>query len=454
MVDAADVEVSRELLEFIRRSPSMFHTVATLREMLDTAGFACLPEGEPWDAGELAVKPGGAYYAVRNNSSIVAFRVGEDVAAQGGGYHFQIAAAHSDSPTFKVKAVPGLEGPGGYVRLNVEAYGGVIDSTWFDRPLGLAGRVLVRAYPGRIESRLINVDRDVALIPNLCIHFDRGVNAGKPLNRQIDLCPLFSAGELGPGDFDKFVADAAGCAPHDLLARDLFLVNRQEGRVWGAAEEFVSSPKLDDLQCAFAAAQAFLACSEGANPASVNVLAVFDNEEVGSNTKQGAMSTFLHDVLVRTNAALGKSQEDYLCAQARSFLVSCDNAHAVHPNLPAKTDERNCAYLNRGIVIKEAANQKYTTDAFSRAVFEDICELIDVPTQSFANRSDTLGGSTLGNLSNTQVSVHAVDIGLPQLAMHSSYETAGTRDTAYAICALKAFYETDIRIDGADAASW
>lgn len=446
MIEGSDIDVSQKLVDFIAECPSMFHTVAMLRGMLDAAGFTCLPESAAWDEGAHAVRPGGAYYAVRNNSSIVAFKVGEDLSD----YHFQIAAAHSDSPTFKVKAVPELEGPQGSVRLNVEAYGGVIDSTWFDRPLGLAGRALVRT-PSGVESRLVHVDRDVALIPNLCIHFDRGVNDGKPLNRQVDLCPLFSAGELSLGDFDKMVAAEVGCAPEDLLARDLFLVNRQPGRVWGAAREFVSAPKLDDLQCAFAATKALLTAD---NPACVNVLAVFDNEEVGSCSKQGAMSTFLRDVLSRVNAALGKTQEDWHRALAGSFLVSCDNAHAVHPNLPGKTDERNCARLNGGVVIKEAANQKYTTDAFSRAVFRAICERAGVPVQTFANRSDTLGGSTLGNLSNTQVSVHAVDIGLPQLAMHSSYETAGVRDTAWGIAVLRAFYQADVRIESADRASW
>jgi aspartyl aminopeptidase len=439
-----DVEVSRELVDFIGRCPSMFHTAATVCELLESAGFARLREEDRW-----SVEPGGRYYAVRNNSSVVAFRVGTEL---DDGYHFQIAAAHGDSPTFKVKAVPELEGPGDYLRLNVEVYGGPIDSTWLDRPLGIAGRVLVKTAAG-VESRLLHADRDVALIPNLCIHFNREVNdEGKAFNRQIDLCPLFSAGDLKEGAFDQMVADELGVAAGDIMAKDLFLVNRQPGCVWGAANEFVSSPRLDDLQCAFVATKALLAAAPLAS--GVQVLAVFDNEEVGSNTKQGAMSTFLYDVLTRLNAALGKTVEDYHRAVAKSFLVSCDNAHAQHPNVPEKTDERNCARLNGGPVIKEAANQKYTSDALSRAVFTALCRRAGVPLQTFANRSDVAGGSTLGNLSNTQVSVHAVDIGLPQLAMHSSYETAGVRDTAAGIAALTAFYATPLDVHGADAVSW
>ena len=322
----------------------------------------------------------------------------------------------------------------------------MIDSTWFDRPLSVAGRVLVQEG-NKVQNRLLYIDKDILIIPNVAIHFNRQVNDGYKYNRQIDLCPLFSSGELKKGDFDRMVASELGVEPEQILAKDLFLVNRQKPVIWGWKDEFVSTPKLDDLQCAFVALKGFI---ESQNEESVNVYCCFDNEEVGSNTKQGAMSTFLHDVLVRLNAALGKSEDEYYQAVAKSFLVSCDNAHAVHPNHPEKTDAVNCAYMNKGIVLKESANQKYTTDAFSRALFTAICNKAGVPVQTFANRSDSVGGSTLGNLSNTQVSVHAVDFGLPQLAMHSSYETAGIKDTGYAIASLKAFYDTVIHIDGAD----
>lgn len=431
------MNAANELLTFIENSPSMFHSIETIKGMLDEAGFTYLPERTCWD-----VKQGGTYYTIRNHSSIIAFRVGKEL----GDYHFQMCASHSDSPTYKIKNVPELNGPGEYLRLDVEAYGGMIDNTWFDRPLTVAGRVLVKDGQG-VSARLLYIDKDLLIIPNVAIHFNREVNNGYKYNRQVDLCPLFSAGELKKGAFDAMIAKELGVAAEDILGKDLFLVNRQPGTIWGYADEFVSSPKLDDLQCAYVSLKAFL---EAKNERDVSVYCCFDNEEVGSNTKQGAMSTFLQDVLHRINGALGKTPEDYYQAVAGSFLVSCDNAHAVHPNHGEKTDAVNCSWMNKGIVIKESANQKYTTDAFSRAVFTNVCNEAGVPVQVFANRSDILGGSTLGNLSNTQVSVHAVDIGLPQLAMHSCYETAGVKDVEYAIRALTKFYQTALQIEGAE----
>ena len=338
------MKTARELLTFIEKSPSMFHSVKTIKEKLDAAGFVYLPEASGWELAK-----GGCYYTIRNHSSIIAFRVGRELSD----YHFQMCASHSDSPTYKVKSVPELNGPGEYLRLDVEAYGGMIDNTWFDRPLSVAGRVLVRDG-SRVVSRLLYIDRDLLLIPNVAIHFNREVNNGYKYNRQVDLCPLFSAGALEKGAFDEMIASELGVAKEDILGKDLFLVNRQPGTIWGYGDEFISSPKLDDLQCAFVSLEAFL---QAENEKTVNVYCCFDNEEVGSNTKQGAMSTFLQDVLHRINAGLGKSVEDYYRAVAASFLVSCDNAHAVHPNHPEKTDAVNCAWMNKGIVIKESANQ-------------------------------------------------------------------------------------------------
>lgn len=439
----ADVAAATELIEFIQKSPSMFHTAATIRAYLDEAGFTYLPETAAWD-----VRPGGSYYTCRNNSTVIAWKVGARLAEEGSSYHFQLAASHSDSPTFKLKTVAELDGPESYLRLDTEAYGGMIDYTWFDKPLSLAGRVLVREG-ARIESRLVSLDRDVALIPSLAIHLNRAMNDKFSPNRASDLCPVMSAGDCTAGTVDALVAESLGVEPESIVARDLFLVNRQRPCVWGAASEFVSSPKLDDLACAFTSLKAFLGSG---NERDVSVYCCFDNEEVGSNTKQGAMSTVLADTLARLNAALGHTADELHQAIARSMLVSCDNAHAVHPNQADKYDAANRCRLNGGLAVKEAANQKYCTDAFSRAVFQAVCADAGVPVQTFANRSDMAGGSTLGNLSNTQVSMHAVDVGLPQLAMHSSYETGGTRDVALAIAAVRAFYDADVRIDGADGA--
>lgn len=439
----SEKDAAAGLVEFVRACPSMFHTAAEICRRLDAAGFTRLREADAWE-----MVPGGSYYVVRNNSSVVALKVGDELGAPSrrAPHHFQMAAAHGDSPTYKVKAVPVLEGPEGYLRLDVEAYGGMLDHTWLDRPLGLAGRVLVRDG-ARVESRLVDIADEVCLIPSLAIHLDRTSGLSPELNRAVDLCPLFSAGELPAGAFDEMVAEAAGCEPADVLARDLFLVAHEEPRVWGRAGEFVSAGHLDDLQCAYVALEAFLAAD---NPGDVSVYACFDNEEVGSGTKQGALSTLLADTLSRTSAALGRTPEEHLRALASSMLVSCDNAHAVHPAHPEKYDAANRCRLNGGLVIKEAANQRYCTDAFSRAALIAVLDRAGVPYQTFANRSDVPGGSTLGNLSNTQVSVHAVDVGLPQLAMHSVFETAGARDTALGIAALEAFYEADLLIDGAD----
>ncbi len=433
------IDVSKELVEFIQNSPSMFHSNQSIANILEDEGYTYLPEGSSWK-----LEKGGHYYTKRNNSSIIAFQIGKELSD----YHFQMSAAHGDSPTFKVKSVPEVEGPGEYLRLNVEAYGGMIDSTWFDRPLSLAGRVLVEEG-NKAVSKLISIDKDILMIPNVAIHFNRNINDGYKYNRQVDLLPLFSAGELKKGDFDKMLAEELGVQPEQILARDLFLVNRQAPSIWGYKDEFVSSPKLDNLQCSFSTLKGFIGAE---NPKAVNVYCNFDNEEVGSNTKQGAMSTFLLDTLKRINTGLGFNEDDYHAAVAKSFLISADNAHACHPNHEEKTDQTNRTFMNHGIVIKEAANQKYTTDAFSQAVFKRICKKAGVPCQNFANRSDIPGGSTLGNLSNTQVSVHALDIGLPQLAMHSTYETAGSKDTLYMIQALSTYFNSNIEIDAAESA--
>ncbi|MCF0260991.1 MAG: M18 family aminopeptidase, partial [Erysipelotrichaceae bacterium] len=396
-------QITEELVSFIHNCPSMFHSVQTISDELKAKGFTYLPEQTPWN-----LEAGKGYFTTRNGSSVIAFKIPAEMKD----YHFQMSAAHSDSPTYKIKSVPELTGPGDYLRLDVEAYGGMIDSTWFDRPLTIAGRVVVRENGG-LKNRLFYIDQDILLIPNIAIHFNRQVNDGYKFNRQIDLCPLYSNGEMKKGSFNTMVAQVLGVNEEDIAARDLFLVNRQKGVLWGWKDEFVSCPRLDDLQCAFVSLKGFM---DAADNGTVNVYCCFDNEEVGSNTKQGAMSTFLKDTLARINSSLGKSADDYYQAVAKSFLVSCDNAHAVHPNHPEKTDEVNRSFMNQGLVIKESANQKYTTDAFSRALFTEICRKAGVPIQTFANRSDSVGGSTLGNLSNTQVSVHAVDMGLPQLA--------------------------------------
>lgn len=429
-------DINQALLQFIHDAPSPFHVVDVISKRLDAEGFTRLSETRPWH-----IEQGGRYYVTRNGSSLIAFR------AMGGHYHYRICVSHDDSPTFRLKDNAELAGPDGYLRLNVESYGSMINSTWLDRPLGLAGRVLVR-NEGKVESRLLNFDRDVLLIPNLCIHHNRDVNKGFVYNRAIDLCPLVSAGEIRAGGFDALLAEELGVEPEAIISRELSLVNRQPGIVWGFADEFISAPKLDDLQNVFASLVGFL---EAWNCGGLALYAVIDNEEVGSQTKQGARGTFLKDTLRRINANLGYGEEEYLRALAGSFFFSADNGHAVHPNHPEKSDSQNRCHLNGGLVIKESASQRYMTDGFSRAVVVELCERAGVPWQRFANRSDIDGGSTLGNLSNIQVSLHGADVGLAQLAMHSSYETAGAKDTQYAADVLKLYFSTPMEIEGAES---
>lgn len=419
-------ECAREMLEFIDKSPTCFQAVKNIGDMLSAAGFAELREADEWK-----LEKGKGYFVTRNESSVIAFRLPEQLSG------FHIAAAHSDSPSFKVKESPESTVEEHYVRLNTEKYGGMILSTWLDRALSVAGRIAVNGEKG-IETRLVNVDKDLLVIPNVAIHMNRDMNNGVAYNPQVDMLPLFA--DCSDGEKRSLmscVAEAAGVNEEDIMGHDLFLYTREKGRLLGESGEFVLAPRLDDLQCAFSVAKAF---AESVPQQYVSVCAVFDNEEVGSGTKQGADSTFLEDVLWRICEALGLSRSGYLRMLAGSFLISADNAHAVHPNHPEKADPTNRPYLNGGIVIKYHGSQKYTTDAVSAAKLKSLCKRAEVPFQTYANRSDIAGGSTLGNISTAHVSVSSVDIGLPQLAMHSAVETAGMRDTKYAVDMLKVFF--------------
>lgn len=407
-------KTAKKLLKFIQKSPTAFQAVEEMSQRLQKEGFKELKEEKHWD-----LKAGGNYFVTRNHSAVVAFSIPKKPA-----WKFHIMASHSDSPALKIKENPEMEVEKAYIKLNVERYGGMLLAPWFDRPLSVAGRLIVRKN-GEIQEKLVAVDKDLLVIPNLAIHMNREVNDGYKYNVQKDMLPLYSDYD-GKGSFMKLMAAEADVAEEDILGHDLFLYDRTPGTVWGANEEFISAPRLDDIQCAFASLEGFL---RGERKESIAVHCVLDNEEVGSTTKQGAASTFLKDTLMRINMGLGRTQEEYLMTLADSFMVSADNAHALHPNHTDKTDPVNRPVLNGGIVIKYNANQKYCTDGVSAAIFKDICDRAEVPYQTFVNRSDMAGGSTLGNISNTQVPMKTVDIGLAQLAMHSVYETTGAKDT-------------------------
>ncbi len=417
--------MNERLFDYIANAPTAYHAAAHSANMLKNAGYKELFEGDEWK-----IKSGRGYFVRRNGSSLIAFRVPSDYATG-----FMITASHSDSPCFKIKENPELADKY-YVRLSTEGYGGMIYSSWIDRPLSVAGRLCVKTEKG-IEIKLVDTKEPVALIPNVAIHMNRQVNSGMNYNAAVDMLPMFG-GEKD--SFKSYIASLAGVTTEDIVTTDLFLYNPQKGYEWGS---YISAPRLDDLQCAFASLTAFVESADAlVVNSSVPVYALFDNEEVGSHTKQGAASTFLYDVLSRVARSLGK---EFDLLVANSFMVSCDNAHACHPNHPEYSDKNHTVHMNEGIVIKYNANQKYTSDAVSAALFKLICDEAKVPVQYYANRADMAGGSTLGNIANTQVSLNTVDIGLAQLAMHSSFETAGEKDTKYMVRALSKFYSKALK---------
>ncbi len=417
-----------ELFEFIKNSPTCYHAVETAKNMLNKNGFTELFEKEKWQ-----LQGGGKYYVVCANSSIAAFVMPQKSYT---GYH--IIASHGDSPCFKLKANPHVKS-GKYTTLNIESYGGMPRALWFDRPLSVAGRVVLNKG-GKICSELVNIDKDFVSIVNVAIHLDREVNKGTEYKIQSKMLPIFACGGNNT-TVNDVLANNLGIKSSDIIDSDLFLYCRTNGTVWGANEEFISAPRLDDLQCCFASIKALLSSK---HDNKICMAVIFDNEEVGSATKQGAQSTFLKHTLKRIAAVHGKGQEEELILLANSSMISADNGHAVHPNFADREDVTNKPYVGGGILIKYSANQKYTTDAFTGGAVRIICDKAEVPYQIYHNNSDLPGGSTLGNISQSQVSVPCADIGVAMLSMHSPYETTGAGDTKMLADFMKAYYETDV----------
>ena len=418
----------REMLSFIDGNPTAYHTTAAVRDILLKAGFAELLESRKW-----ALEPGKDYFVCRNGSSIIAFRMGDQLE----NYSFNVAAAHTDSPCFRIKENAEIHMGQNYTKLNTEGYGGMICATWMDRPLSVAGRVLVQEN-GAIVSRLVALDRDLLMIPSVAIHMNREVNDKASFNKQVDMLPVLG-GACEEGALKKLIAEELKVSEEQILGSDLFLYVREKATVWGCNEEFISCGRLDDQQCVYGILKGLLAAK---NARSIGVAAFFDNEEVGSGTKQGAASTFLYDVLHRIAQNVCPGDEDFHRAVASSFMFSADNAHAAHPNFPQKADPCAPVHMGEGVVLKYNASQKYTTSGLTGAIFKEICRKNNVPVQVFANRADLPGGSTLGNLAMAQVSMNCVDIGLPQLAMHSCYETAGAEDTLSLIKLMQELYSS------------
>ena len=414
---------TKALVSFLDASHSVYHAAAYLADALENAGYSKLSEGTCWQ-----LAPGGKYYLTRGGTAVLAFRIPEE-SPKG----FLISASHSDRPTFKIKENPELVGA--YTRLSTEKYGGMLIAPWLDRPLSVAGRVIVETPKGA-ESRLVDIDKDLLMIPNVAIHMNRSANDGYKWNPAVDTLPLVG-GKDAKGKLEKLLTKAAG---GKILGHDLYLYVRQKATVWGVDQSYISAMALDDLQCAWGCTQGFLK-AEGSG--SIPVLCVFDSEEVGSSSVQGAASRLLETTLTRICNSLKLDEQVLL---SNSFMVSADNAHALHPNHPELADGNNAPVVNGGVVIKFNANLRYTTDGLSAAVFRKICEKAGVPVQTYCNRADIPGGSTLGNISLSHVSVPSVDIGLAQFAMHSCYETAGVQDGLYLEDAIAAYYSSTLEL--------
>ena len=414
------------LCRYLDAAHSVYHAVAYLEKELHEAGYTCLYENKQWD-----LVPGGKYYFSRGGTSLIAFRIPQD-RPKG----FLMSASHSDRPTFKVKENAELRGS--YTRLAVERYGGMLISTWLDRPLSIAGRVMVESGQG-VESKLFDIDRDLLMIPNVAIHMNRQVNEEQKWNPAVDCIPLLGSKESA-GKLAELMEQQAG---GKILGHDLFLYVRGKARVWGIENEYISAQALDDLECAWGCTQGFLSAEESG--ASIPLMCVFDSEEVGSSSVQGAGSTLLADAVARICAACGVDPHRML---AQSFMVSADNGHALHPNHPELADSANAPIMGEGVVLKYNSMLKYCTDGLSSAIFRKICARANVKLQTFCNRPDIAGGSTLGCISLGQVSVPTADIGLPQLAMHSSFETAAVADVVSLVDAMKAYYSATLEVEG------
>lgn len=423
------------LLSFLDASPVNFLAVEQLRQQLEAAGFQRIDPTRPLPH----LEAGAQVYVTKNDSAIFAFRLGRKPLGEAG---FKMVCAHSDSPCFRIKPAAEMVGEGGVVRLNTEVYGGPILSTWFDRPLSIAGRVILRTdNPLRPATRLLHVKRPLLVIPNLAIHFNRQVNDGVKLNRQKDMLPVmgYVTDHLEADNLLlRLIAGELGVEQKDIIDFDLYLYDTTPACLVGLHDELISSGRLDDLSMCYAGLEALLAAGQSD---MTQVLAVFDNEETGSGTKQGAASPFLRHMLERLVLMQGGTQDDLYRAIEQAFMVSADNAHGFHPNHAEKADPTNHPRLGGGPVIKFNAAQKYASDADSAAVFAEVCRLAGVPCQKFVNHSEIAGGSTLGNILAASIPLRGVDMGNPIWAMHSVRETGAAIDHIYCVKAFTKFYE-------------
>ena len=414
------MENVKQFCKFINENPNSFFVVDTLKKQYLELGYQELKLEEEWK-----LEKGKTYFVIKNDVSIVSFKIGNNLPEVPA---IKIIASHNDSPSFKIKP-EGMISSKLYSKLNTEPYGGAIMATWLDRPLGIAGRVMIKIDDQTIISKNVKFNTSV-IIPNLAVHMNRDLATNPSYNPQIDLLPIVSLTNMSLEElFEKEGLE-------NVIAHDLFLYNKEEAALCGVNNELLCAPRLDDLECVFASTKAF---DNSNDEEGINICAVFNNEEIGSYNS--ADSTFLSDIIDEIAKAFNLNKRAML---GKSLLLSADNAHAIHPNHPEKSDSTNFVEMNKGIVIKYQAGQRYTTEGIGASIFRSICDRVNTPTQNYTNRSDIRGGGTLGAILTTTVSVSAVDIGLPQLAMHSSYETAGTKDLEYMITAMTELYNSKL----------
>lgn len=424
---------TQELLNFINKSKTAFQSAYEIKSILDKEGYAQIKEEDTWN-----LEKGGKYYIKKNDSAVIAFEIGlGDIEKDG----FRLIGAHTDSPGFRIKPNPEMLVEGNYLKLNTEVYGGPILSTWFDRPLSIAGRVTLKGEnPFKPKVELVDINRPILIIPNLAIHMNREVNEGYKFNRQKDTLPLVTIVEdklEKDGYLIKLIAESLKVEPSDILDFDLFLYEYAEGMLVGAYEELISCGRLDDLWMVFAGLKALLNSNK---IKETKVLVALDNEEIGSLTAQGANSSILENILERITLGLNKNREEFRRALSNSIMISADLAHGMHPNYPEKCDPTNLPMLGKGPVLKIAASGSYSTDSYASAVFKGICEKAGVPCQTFVNRSDLRGGTTIGPITAGKLNIPVIDMGAPVLSMHSIRELASVKDNEYTIKAFTEFF--------------
>lgn len=426
-------ELALDLIDFLYKSPTAYHSVATIKERLDLNGFTEVKESEKWD-----LQKEGKYYVIKNDSALIAFEIGTGDVEEDG---FKLIGAHTDAPGFRIKANPEMVSEGKYLKLNTEVYGGPLLYTWFDRPLGIAGKVALKGNsPLKPEVKLVNINKPILIIPSVAIHMNRSVNEGFNVNKQKDTLPLLS---LINDKFEKngylvkVLAEELKVEASDILGFDLGLYEVEKGAVIGLNEEFISAGRLDDMWMVYTGIQALI---ESKANKSTKVMVCIDNEEIGSLTAQGANSALLLNILERITLALGKDREGLHRALSNSLMISADLAHAVHPNAEEKHDPTNRPVLGNGPVLKTAASGSYSTDSYNAAIFEGLCKTANVPYQKFFNRSDVRGGTTIGPITTSLLTIPVMDMGAPLLSMHSIRELATVKDNYYTIKLFTEFF--------------